>query len=138
MVRSAHSRACHLQYLRPFGLKFTCVNQRLVRWSRTLSCPTASGRENRPAGPWTCFKPNLNGNYYFCIWLVQRPLTIIKLELKDAPDLPDSTECYGDDINIPHTWRTIESHSNKFDILFSAGYLDGQEFAYRWDPFIST
>ena len=56
---------------------FTCVNQRLVRWSRTRSCPTASGRENRPAGPRTCFKPNLNGNNYRCILWVQWPLTNI-------------------------------------------------------------
>ena len=47
---------------------FICVNQRIVRWSRTRSCPTASGGENRPAGPLTCFKPNLNGIYYRCIW----------------------------------------------------------------------
>ena len=41
-----------------------------------------------------------------------------KLELKEALDLPDNTVCYIDDISIPHTWRTIESHNNKFYIFF--------------------
>ena len=35
-------------------------------------------------------------------------------ELKEALDLPDNTVCYIDDISIPHTWRTIEPHNNKF------------------------
>ena len=33
-----------------------------------------------------------------------------KFELKEALGLPDNTVCYIDDISIPHTWRTIESH----------------------------
>ena len=37
-----------------------------------------------------------------------------KLELKESLDLPDNTVCYVDAISIPHTWRTIESHSNIF------------------------
>ena len=40
-----------------------------------------------------------------------------KLELKEALDLPDNTVCYIDDIPIPHTWRTIESHNNQFYII---------------------
>ena len=41
-----------------------------------------------------------------------------KFELKEALDLPDNTVCYIDDISIPHTWRTIETHNNKFYIIF--------------------
>ena len=64
-----------LQYLRPFWAQVYVHNQRLARWSRTRSCPTASGK-GKPAGrPWMCFKPNLNGNYYFCVFEIQRPLT---------------------------------------------------------------
>ena len=37
-----------------------------------------------------------------------------KFELKEPLDLPDNTVCYVDDISIPHTWRTIDSHNNKF------------------------
>ena len=40
-------------------------NQRLARWSRTRSCPSASGKR-KPAGrPWMCFK--VNGYNYFCV-----------------------------------------------------------------------
>ena len=35
-----------------------------------------------------------------------------KFELKEALGLPDNTVCFIDDISIPHTWRTIESHNN--------------------------
>ena len=40
-----------------------------------------------------------------------------KTELKEPLDLPDNTVCYVDDISIPHTWGTIESHNNKFYIF---------------------
>ena len=43
------------------------------------------------------------------------------IELKEALDLPDNTVCFVDDTNIPHTWRTIESHNNKFYIIFKNG-----------------
>ena len=63
-----------------------------------------------------------------------------KFELKEALDLPDNTVCYVDDICIPHTWRTIESHNNKLYIIFKTEYLvgggDQQGFAYNYDPFI--
>ena len=36
-----------------------------------------------------------------------------KFEFKEPLDLPDNTVCYVDDISIPHTWRTIESHDNE-------------------------
>ena len=48
-----------------------------------------------------------------------------KFELKEAPDLPDNTACYIDDISIPHTWRTIASHNNQFYIIFKMMYLAG-------------
>ena len=35
-----------------------------------------------------------------------------KFELAEALDLADNAVCYVDDISIPHTWRTIESHNN--------------------------
>ena len=35
-------------------------------------------------------------------------------ELKEPLDIPDNTVCYVDGISIPRTWRTIESHNNKF------------------------
>ena len=35
-------------------------------------------------------------------------------EVKEALDLPVNTVCYIDDISIPHTWRTAESHNNHF------------------------
>ena len=35
-----------------------------------------------------------------------------KCELKEALDLLDNTECYIDDISIPHTWYTIEENLN--------------------------
>ena len=46
-----------------------------------------------------------------------------KLELKEPLDLPDNTVCYVDDISIPHTWGTIESHNNKFYIISKMEYV---------------
>ena len=48
-----------------------------------------------------------------------------KFELNESLDLPDNTFCYVDDISIPHTWRTIESHDNKLYIIFKTEYLAG-------------
>ena len=59
-----------------------------------------------------------------------------KFELKEALDLPDNVVCFVDDIGIPHTWRTIESHNNKFYIMFKYEYPNGFEMAYRWGPFV--
>ena len=61
-----------------------------------------------------------------------------KCELKEALDLPDNTVCYVGDISIPHTWRTIEYHNNKFYIIFKMKYLNGFEMAYKYDPSILT
>ena len=65
-----------------------------------------------------------------------------KLELKEALDLPDNTGCYIDDISIPHTWRTIESHNNEFYIIFKMMYLVGGGTViteeYNYDPFVLT
>ena len=35
-----------------------------------------------------------------------------QFELKEALDLPDNTECYIDEISIPHTWYTVEVNLN--------------------------
>ena len=63
-----------------------------------------------------------------------------KLELKEALDLPDNTVCYSDDISIPHTWRTIESHNNKFYIIFEMMYLAGGGYEiteeYNYNPYV--
>ena len=65
-----------------------------------------------------------------------------KFELKGPLDLPDNTVCYVDDISIPHTWRTIEPHNNKFYIIFKMGYLicggTDMTVAYNYDPFVLT
>ena len=39
------------------------------------------------------------------------------IESNEPFDLPDNTVCYVDDISIPHTWRTIESHNKQFYIM---------------------
>ena len=65
-----------------------------------------------------------------------------KFELNESLDLPDNTVCYVDDISIPHTWRTIESHDNKFYIIFKTEYLAGggsETFAaYNHDAYVLT
>ena len=65
-----------------------------------------------------------------------------KFELKEPLDLPDNTVCYVDGISIPHTWRTIESHNNKFYIIFKMGYLSGggtdTAVEYNGDPYVLT
>ena len=65
-----------------------------------------------------------------------------KFELKEALDLPNNTVCYVDDISIPHTWRTIESHNNKFYIIFKTMYLPGGGTditeEYNYNPQIVT
>ena len=66
-------------------------------------------------------------------------IAVLGLSLKKkALDLPDNTACYVDDISIPHTWRTIESHNNKFYTISKMEYRNGFEMAYRYDPFILT
>ena len=59
-------------------------------------------------------------------------------ELKEAFGLPDNAACYVDDISIPHTWRTVESHNNKIYIVFNTRYLSGNEMAYNWEALILT
>ena len=54
-------------------------------------------------------------------------------ELKESLGLPDNTVCYVDDICIPHTWRTIESHNNKFYIILRTGVInEGTTRIYNW------
>ena len=52
---------------------------------------------------------------------------VIKFELNQALDLPDNTVCYVDDISIPHAWRTIESHNNKFYIILKTETINVQQ-----------
>ena len=65
-----------------------------------------------------------------------------KFVLKEALDLPDNTVCYIDGISIPHTWRTTESHNNKFYIIFKMMYLagGGHEITeeYNYNPHVLT
>ena len=65
-----------------------------------------------------------------------------KFELKEALDLPDNTVCYIVDISIPHTWRTIESHNNKFYTILKMIYFAGGGYditeEYNYDPFVLT
>ena len=65
-----------------------------------------------------------------------------KFELKEALDLQDNTWAYVDDICIPHTWRTIESHNNKLYIILKQEYIVGGGaslgFAYKHDGYILT
>ena len=60
----------------------------------------------------------------------------VKFELKDSLDLPDNTICYVDDISIPHTWRTLEAHNNKFYVILKTGYLNGSDTSYNWEPYV--
>ena len=65
-----------------------------------------------------------------------------KFELKEPLDLPDNTVCYVDDISIPQTWRTIESHNNEFYIFSKMEYLIGggtdTTVGYNSGPFVLT
>ena len=56
--------------------------------------------------------------------------------MKEALDLSDHTVCYVDDISIPHTWRTIESHNNKFYIILNTEYINGSETTYNCIPYV--
>ena len=60
-----------------------------------------------------------------------------KFELNQALDLPDNTVCYVDDISIPHTWRTIESHHNKFYIILKTETINADTTrTYDWLPYV--
>ena len=65
--------------------------------------------------------------------------TGLKFELHQALDLPDNTVCYADDISIPHTWRTIESHNNKFYIILKTETINADTTrTYDWLPHVLT
>ena len=60
-----------------------------------------------------------------------------KFELKEPLDLPDNTVCYVDDICIPHTWSTIESHNNKFYWILRTGVINEDTTrTYNWLPYV--
>ena len=53
--------------------------------------------------------------------------------------LPDNTVCYVDDICIPHTCGTIESHYNEFYITLRTEVINGDTTrTYNWLPYVST
>ena len=74
--------------------------------------------------------------------LVARIRTMILNELKEQLGLPDNAICYVDDISIPHTWRTLESHNNKFCIISKMEYLIGggtdMTVGCNYDPYMLT
>ena len=39
--------------------------------------------------------------------------TDFRFDLKQSVDLPDNCNCYIDDIQIPHTWFSVEGYNNK-------------------------
>ena len=57
-------------------------------------------------------------------------------ELKEQLDLPDNIVCYVDGISIPHAWRTLESHSNKFYTISKTEYTYGSETTYNCIPYV--
>ena len=60
-----------------------------------------------------------------------------KFELNQALYLHDNTVCYVDDISIPHAWRTIESHSNKFYITLKTETINADlTRTYDWLPYV--
>ena len=59
-----------------------------------------------------------------------------KFGLTEGLDLPDTTVCYADDIRITHTWRTIESHDNKFYIILRTEVINEDSTrTYSWLPY---
>ena len=62
-----------------------------------------------------------------------------KSELNQALDLADNTVGYVDDISIPHTWRTIESHNNMFYIILKTETVNADTTrTYDWLPYVLT
>ena len=62
-----------------------------------------------------------------------------KFELKEGLNLPENTVCYVDDICIPHTWRTIESHNHKFYITLKTEVINEDSTrTYNWLPYVLT
>ena len=60
-----------------------------------------------------------------------------KFELNQTLDLPGNTVCYVDDISIPHAWRTIESHNNKFYIILKTGTINADTTRTSdWLPYV--
>ena len=58
------------------------------------------------------------------------------IELKEQLDLPGNTVCCVNDISIPHTWRTIESHNNEFYIILKTECINGSETTYNCIPYV--
>ena len=62
-------------------------------------------------------------------------IVIFKFELQEQLDLPDNIVCYVDDISIPHTWRTSESHNEQFYTILKNEYINYSETTYNWIPY---
>ena len=45
--------------------------------------------------------------------------------------------CYVGDISIPQTWRTIESHNDRFYTNFETEYINGSGISCNWVPYVS-
>ena len=59
--------------------------------------------------------------------------------MKESLDLPDNTVCYVDDMCIPHTWRTIESHNNIFYQSLRTEVTNNDDHATRtWLSYVLT
>ena len=66
-------------------------------------------------------------------------IVFFKFELNQALELPDNAVCYVDDISIPHAWRTIESHNDKFYIILKTETInDDSTRTYDWLPYVLT
>ena len=62
-----------------------------------------------------------------------------KVELNESLELPDNTVCFVDDISIPHTWRTIESHNSIFYIIVKTETINADTTrTYDWVPYVLT
>ena len=59
--------------------------------------------------------------------------------MKESLDLHDNAVCYVDGICIPHTWRTIESHENKFYIILRTEVINEDTTrTYNFLPYVLT
>ena len=53
--------------------------------------------------------------------------TDFRFDLKQSVDLPDNCHCYIDDIQIPHTWFSVENYNNKLYIQMFNQYTNSDD-----------
>ena len=71
--------------------------------------------------------------------MIAKVIVTLKFDLNQALDSPDNAVCYVDDFSIPHTWRTIESHNNKFYIILKTETINADTTrTYNWLPYVLT